>query len=186
MIGFSSEQVNSIRSKLRQMHLDSQHGSPGTSLDDPAGLDGANLRGQRPTSRILTRELNNPTTVPLRKRLRPGMIISWNRSPSSDAGASISDGSGMAVILCPVQNLDGTFIDGAANVVNPTQSVETGTQARNSHGQGRYLCGQLTPGQVPESYELSLWHQIVIDVDVMEKEVIMEYDAQTRYYYVSL
>ncbi|KAK8931546.1 Diatom spindle kinesin-1 [Metarhizium anisopliae] len=186
MIGFSSEQVNFIRSKLWQMQLDSQHGSPGTSLDDPAGLDGANLRGQRPTSRMLTRELNDPTTVPLRKRLRPGMIVSWNRSPSSDAGASISDGSGMAVILCPVQNLDGTFIDGAANVVNPTRSVETGTQARNSHGQGRYLCGQLTPGQVPESYELSLWHQIVIDVDVMEKEVIMEYDAQTRYYYVSL
>ncbi|KID82806.1 kinesin motor domain containing protein [Metarhizium guizhouense ARSEF 977] len=181
MMGVNSEQVKSIRSKFWQMHLDSQHGSPGTSPGDPTGLDGANLRGQRPTSRILTRELNNPTTVPLRKRLRPGMIVSWNRSPSSDAGASISDGSGMAVILCPVQNLDG-----AASAANPTQSVETGTEARNSHGRGRYLCGQLTPGQVPESYELSLWNQIVIDVDVMDKEVIMEYDAQTRYYYVSV
>lgn len=49
-----------------------------------------------------------------------------------------------------------------------------------------WLCAVVVPGILPGAYEISLWHQTVVESHVMEAEVILEYDAATRYYYIAV
>lgn len=74
----------------------------------------------------------------------------------------------MAAVLCPV---------------NPPSSFANGV---HSKGTSQYLCASVVPGQIAEAYELDLWRQLAINVDWMDKEIILEYDAGTRYYYISV
>lgn len=50
----------------------------------------------------------------------------------------------------------------------------------------QYLCAIVMPGLLSETYEINVWRHIVVSVEAMEKEVILEYDAATRYYYIAI
>ncbi|KAI1779191.1 P-loop containing nucleoside triphosphate hydrolase protein [Hypoxylon cercidicola] len=104
-------------------------------------------------------------SVPFQDRMRPGMVICYNAPPNGgNPDTAGAEGSAqLAVVLSPAN----------INVLSSQGSVGEGV---------RYLCAQVTPGAMSETCEVNLWQQIVIDVSSMEKEVIMEYDAGTRYY----
>lgn len=47
----------------------------------------------------------------------------------------------------------------------------------------RYLCATVSSGTLVDTYEINMWRQVVVDVKDMEAEVLLEYDAATRYYH---
>ncbi|KAM0276618.1 hypothetical protein ACHAQH_006575 [Verticillium albo-atrum] len=55
-----------------------------------------------------------------------------------------------------------------------------------AEGEGRYNCARVTPGFMPNAFEVGLWRQVVVPVERMEAEVLLEYDVATRYYYETL
>jgi kinesin family protein 2/24 len=139
------------------------------------------------TSRLSSRDLDpTATAVTFKERIRPGMVVSWNKPPGLDLALSMPDDLKLAVVLCRVEAVQGTVKDVLGNVVNPTEGGHTDTKVNGTDSGARYLCGLVTPGLMAEAYELNLWRQIVIDVGTMEKEVILDYDAGTRYYYISV
>jgi kinesin family protein 2/24 len=116
--------------------------------------------------------------VPFKERIRPGMIVSWKESSVGRSDLNMPTISKLAAILCPVVPLE--------EVVNDdlSESEYHGTSAKGSKVCARYLCAHVMPGKEPESHELSLWQQTVVDVDSMDKEIILRYDPETRYYFV--
>jgi kinesin family protein 2/24 len=106
------------------------------------------------------------------------MVVSWNEQPGHDSKIDIPGDIKLATILCPVAAVHETAKGAFEQALDLTGSdTSNGTQ---------YLCALITPGQTPDSYELNLWRQIIIDVSMMGNEVILEYDAGTRYYYMSV
>lgn len=188
--GVRTEQAKAFRSKLWQLHFDSQgagdtlnttESNPSESTEPDTILGRLGL-----TSRVSSRDLDpTATALTFKERIRPGMVVSWNQPPSRDLALSMPDDLQLAVVLCPVEAAQGTVKHILGNVVNPTEGGHTGTKVNGTDRGARYLCGLVTPGLMAEAYELNLWRQIVIDVGMMEKEVILEYDAGTRYYYIS-
>ncbi|KAM5342357.1 hypothetical protein ACJ41O_013323 [Fusarium nematophilum] len=55
-----------------------------------------------------------------------------------------------------------------------------------AEGEKSYRCAVVVPAVMPGAFEVYLWQQVVAGVDVMEGEVLLEYDAGTRYYYETL
>jgi kinesin family member 2/24 len=126
------------------------------------------------------------TTAPFKERIRPGMIVSWNQPPGRDLALNMPDDLKLGVVLCPVEAIQGTVKDVLGNVVNTTESEHTDTKENVIDSGARYLCALVMPALMAEAYELNLWRQIVIDVGMMDKEVFLEYDVGTRYYYISV
>ncbi|RYP73691.1 hypothetical protein DL769_004162 [Monosporascus sp. CRB-8-3] len=189
--GVSAEQAKAFRSKLWQMHIDSQRA--GTTLNitetNPSeSTEPDTMLGRLgPTSRLSSRDLEpTATAVPFKKRIRPGMVVSWNQPPGHNLAFGILDDLKLAVVLCSTEAVQGIVKDVFGNVVNPTEGKHTDTNINGPDSGTRYLCALVTPGLMAESYELNLWRQIVIDIGMMEKEIILEYDAGTRYYYISV
>jgi kinesin family protein 2/24 len=138
-------------------------------------------------SGLTSRDLDpTATTVPFKDRIRPGMVVSWHEHPDRGSALSTLDVLELAVVLCPVAALHGNVKDVHGNVVNPLKSKPTSGGEPGTGISSRYLCALLTPGLMAEAYELNLWQQIVIDVRMMDKEVFLEYDGGTRYYYISV
>jgi kinesin family protein 2/24 len=136
--------------------------------------------------RLSSRDLDpTATAVPFKERVRPGMIVSWNQSPDRCLALNVLDDLKLAVVLCPVEAVRVAVKDVLGEVVNPTENDRANTKEHNTHRNERYLCALVTPGVMAETYELNLWRQIVLDVGMMDKEVFLEYDAETRYYYIS-
>ncbi|KAK7958567.1 P-loop containing nucleoside triphosphate hydrolase protein [Apiospora saccharicola] len=48
----------------------------------------------------------------------------------------------------------------------------------------RYVCASLVPVAGKAYYEMNLWDQCVVESSMMDREVILEYNPETRYYYV--
>jgi kinesin family protein 2/24 len=112
------------------------------------------------------------------------MVVSWNEQPSHDSKMiDIPGDIKLAAVLSPVEAVQETSRGAFEQVLDLTGRDKTtnGTD----HGT-RYLCALITPGQTAGAYELNLWRQVIIDVSMMESEVILEYDAGTRYYYLSV
>lgn len=172
------------------MHIDSRRAGDGlhTTESTPSESTGSDTMLGRLglTSRLSSRDLD-PTAkaVTFKERIRPGMVVGWKESHGHPIELSIPEDLKLAVVLCPVEAVQSTFKDVLENVVNPTGGSHTETKANDTESDARYLCGLVTPGLTAEAYELNLWQQIVIDVGMMDKEVILEYDAGTRYYYIS-
>ena len=189
--GVSVEQAKALRSKLWQMHIDSQRAgdtlntsesnySNSTEPDTMIGPLGH-------TSKLSSRDLDSPATaVPFKERIRPGMVVSWNQPPDRCLALSMPDDPKLAVVLCPVEAVPGTVKDVLGNVVNPTESEHTETKVNSTDSGARYLCALVTPVLMATAYELNLWRQIVIDVGMMDMEVFLEYDAGTRFYHISV
>ena len=99
--------------------------------------------------------------VPFKERIRPGMVISW--TPPTNAPSYMQSASrNLAVVLSKEEA--------------PPESDETA-------GQTAYRCALVAPGILPGAFDVGLWRQWVIPVDRMVAEVLLEYDAATRYYY---
>jgi kinesin family protein 2/24 len=139
------------------------------------------------TNRLSSRDLDpTATAVPFVERIRPGMVISWNQLPGSDLTLRMPDKVKLAVVLCPAEAVQQTVKDILGNIVHPSASEHNITTEKGIGTRTRYLCALLTPALMAEAYELNLWRQIVIDVGMMDKEIFLEYDAGTRYYYISV
>jgi kinesin family protein 2/24 len=139
-----------------------------------------------PTGTMSSRAPNHDnTTVPFKDRIRPGMVVSWNQPPDNSLALGLPGGVRLAVVLCPIEAGLGSHQDVPGDVVDLTGSDEAGTRDDNSCGP-RYLCALVTGGMMSEAYELNMWRQIVVSVSMMEKEVVLEYDVATRYYYISV
>lgn len=121
-----------------------------------------------------------------KERLLPGMVVSYVTQLERGAALGVPDGLKLAVLLCPAEAIRGSAKDALGKVVNPREIGHVDTGKSGADNGGRYLCALLTPGQTADAYELNLWRQIVIGVDSMNVEVHLEYDAATRYYYVSV
>lgn len=94
-------------------------------------------------------------------------------------------GHNMVVILCPRSAVGPGVRDVLGNEVSKVggpsgKEGEEGTEPQS------YLCAMVLPSILPESYELSLWRQVVVDVEAMEAEVLLEYDTATRYYFMKI
>ncbi|KAK7957199.1 uncharacterized protein PG986_006421 [Apiospora aurea] len=101
-------------------------------------------------------------SVPFRHRLRPGMVI--RLKPSTPGGSGTPQ---LAVLLCPEM----------------TGDVDSPEKARK-HRTMQYVCASLAPVPGKACYEMNLWEQFVVDSGAMDREVILEYSPETRYYYV--
>lgn len=160
--GITAAQAEAFRSKMWQMHIDSQR-----AVDEAVSGSTANMS---------SRDLQGPTasTVPFKERIRPGMVVSWKEpSEQSDGSESLK----LAVVLAP---RDGT------NGFNRFFKDGTGAVKEREVNTPSYLCALVVPGVMADAYEVHLWRQVVVGVNTMEKEVGLEYDAATRYYYVSV
>jgi kinesin family member 2/24 len=189
--GVSVEQAKAFRSKLWQIHIDSQR--VGDTLNTPAPNPSestepdAILSRLGLASRLSSRDMDpTATAVPFKERIRPGMVVSWNQPPACCVALNVPNDLKLAVVLCPIEAVQGTVKDVLGNVVNPTESEHTDTKEIGTDSGARYLCALVTPGLMAEAYELNLWRQIVIDIGMIDKEIFLEYDTGTRYYYISV
>lgn len=176
--GVGIEQAKAFHSKLWRMHIDSQRGdtspseAPVPSTDDTV-KNGTTLGYSSPKDMLSSRDPHVAAmTAGFKERIRPGMVISWKQLSQSGSASSERGESGLAVVLCPAED---TRNNGQHDNVNGPTNVGS-----------RYLCAVVAPGMMHGAYELSLWRQLVVDVDLMEKEVILEYDTATRYYFISI
>ncbi|KAK7757104.1 hypothetical protein SLS62_000651 [Diatrype stigma] len=142
-------------------------------------------------------------SVPFRDRIRPGMVVSYYAAPASSPDESVDsvapDDAQLAVVLSRFDESvsgdgggDGGEDGDSGPASDETDGDELGGAAQGDNGGGgdggggaRYLCAQVTPGAESETYEVNLWQQVVVDVSNMEKEVVLEYDAETRYYQIA-
>ncbi|EGY16470.1 hypothetical protein VD0002_g519 [Verticillium dahliae] len=68
----------------------------------------------------------------------------------------------------------------------PGRNLAVVLGADGARAQGRYTCARVTPGFMPNAFEVCLWRQVVVPVERMVAEVLLEYDVATRYYYETL
>jgi kinesin family protein 2/24 len=101
------------------------------------------------------------------------MVVRW--TPSAES-ASVSK-QNLAVVLCP-HTEEGHVEEGFLGFA--------GNKAQASQGLQRYVCATVSSGTLADTYEINLWRQMVIDVKEMEAEVLLEYDAATRYYHTTV
>lgn len=179
--GVTTEQAKAFRSKLWQMHVDSQRASQ--LADAPSAAESAEpdtiLGHLTLAERSSSRELDPKLSIlPFKERIRPGMVFSWTPPPNFPLG--LPSGMNLAMVLCPA----GAAGHAARNVFGSqvgSASVEQGEKK----AQG-YLCALILPGLMSETYEINLWRQVVVDTEAMNAEVFLEYDPATRYYYMAV
>ncbi|KAH6689709.1 P-loop containing nucleoside triphosphate hydrolase protein [Plectosphaerella plurivora] len=95
--------------------------------------------------------------VPFKERIRPGMVVTWEPAMGSPGYTRIA-GRSICVVLSREDAADETA----------------------------YRCALVNPGLMPGAFEVNLWRQWVVKVDQMTAEVLLDYDAATRYYYESV
>lgn len=180
--GVTGEQAKAFRSKLWQLHIDSQRTKPAKSKNDSESTESDTILSHLSLrSRDSSRDLDpKATSVPFKQRIRPGMVVSWK--PSRNYWVGMYDGMNMVVVLAPVTALGDHVRDVTGAVVN---SPDAGDEAHQAKGKS-YLCAMVVPGLLPEAYELNMWRHAVVHEDMMDTEVILEYDAATRFYYIAL
>ncbi|TKW58049.1 hypothetical protein CTA1_748 [Colletotrichum tanaceti] len=103
------------------------------------------------------------------------MVVRWTPPPTFPLALP---GMNMAVVLSPESAVGPNVRDVNGDLVNE-KSESIGAQQR-------YLCATVLPGFMADSYELSMWRHVVVDIDQIEAEVLLEYDAATRYYYMTV
>lgn len=185
--GVTPEQARAMHAKLWQMHVDSQRtGGSSTPIMSNSGDSTELKHGQSQTGskRSSSRPVDpSAARVPFKDRIRSGMVVSWSEVPSRP-NANTSADLNLAIVLCPADSNTCNGAEVPKTAVNPQSAERAKTGPRKSRSQ--YLCARVVPGSSAGAYEVSLWEQVILDVDMMQKEVILEYDAGTRYYYISV
>ncbi|CAI4216058.1 unnamed protein product [Parascedosporium putredinis] len=111
--------------------------------------------------------------IPFKQRIRSGMVVKWSSAPRDSTGTSSSD---LALVLCSTDSKT-CHSEGASD--------ETTGGDHDREKKPRYLCAKVVPGSTANAYEIRIWDQIIISDDMMEAEIILEYDTASRYYYQS-
>ncbi|KAL4891908.1 P-loop containing nucleoside triphosphate hydrolase protein [Aspergillus ambiguus] len=135
------------------------------------------------TARSSSRDLE-PTDIskPFKERIRPGMVISWKQPLGHGSVPSTGDGR-LAIILCPAGAIQGGSGSIPDDLMAPTENGRTEEKANRTDSQ-KYLCALVTPAPMTKAYEVNLWRQTIIDIGVMDREILLEYDPETRYYFI--
>lgn len=173
----TGEHAKAFHAKLWKLHIDSQRNSAGKTTtankkDQTLCKDSSSEQYSSSRDPALDGQIDVPD---FKERIRPGMVISWKPSAiTSEAPLK----QNLAVVLCP-------------QLAEAAQAQEflgfLGAQARQASQRGhRYLCATVSPGTLADTYEINMWRQIVVDVEDMEAEVLLEYDAATRYYHTTV
>lgn len=179
--GVTVEQAKAFRSKLWQLHVDSQRAAQqgdapsAAESDQPDTILGHLTMAERSSSRELD---PNMATLPFKRRIRPGMVVSW--TPPPDFPLGLPGGMNLAMVLCPT-NAAG---NAAQNLFG--HQIESSNLDQDETKPEGYLCTLIMPGIMSETYEVNLWRQVVIEVGTMNAEVCLEYDPATRYYYIAV
>ncbi|KAJ6440615.1 kinesin motor domain-containing protein [Purpureocillium lavendulum] len=188
--GVTPEQATAFRSKLWQTHIDAQHsrskgpsrgGAAAGSTQFPESTNEL-LRfvsvADRSTSLEPQAEIRS---LDFKKRIRPGMVVAWSHPDSYYIGSV--DGLSVAMILCPAA------FAGNHGTVDARGDLIKADDAGNADANGqpaRFLCAIITPAILPGAYDVNMWRQVSIDVDWMDKEILLEYDSATRFYYIAV
>jgi kinesin family protein 2/24 len=59
-------------------------------------------------------------------------------------------------------------------------------EVEKEDGSKRYICTEISPSVMADAYTLAIEHQCLVALDEMEKEVLMEYDGATRFYFINV
>jgi kinesin family protein 2/24 len=107
-------------------------------------------------------EAPSKPTVPFQERLQPGMIVRIKQRLRTEPAQ-------YAMILCP----EGAF---EKDPVNREAMIS----------KNRYICAQIFGAVMADAYNLTMERKKVIAVEDMEAEVSMEWDAPTRYWFMTI
>ncbi|KAF6795376.1 diatom spindle kinesin 1 (kinesin motor domain containing protein) [Colletotrichum musicola] len=174
------DQARAFQAKFWRMHIDSQKSVATNQAASKSEETEGNSRPAGSKQELLSGSMDpNPkaSQTPFKDRIRPGMVVKWN--PPDDFSMKLP-GLNMVIIMCPLAAAGPSTRDLSGNLV-----LGEGGEREASEG-AKYLCSMVVPGFMADSYELSVWRQVVVDVDQMEAEVLLEYDAATRYYHITL
>lgn len=162
------------------MHIDSQKSVATNQTASTSEETESNGRPARSKQELLSGSIDpdpKSSQTPFKDRIRPGMVVRW--SPPDDFSMKLP-GLNMVIIMCPLSAAGRSARDVNGNLV-----LGEGGERKLPEG-AKYLCSLVVPGFMADSYELSMWRQVVVDVEQMEAEVLLEYDAATRYYHITL
>lgn len=182
----TAEQARAFRLKLWKMHIDSQNAkeSPTAQKNVAESEDPDTILGHlNLSSRTSSHDPDYPKSaaVPFKDRIRPGMVVSWTPKQWVPATGELS----MVVILSPASAVGSHVRDFQGKSVSAASRGDWDGTGEDS-SQQQYLCAVVAPGVLAEAYEINIWRQVVVDVTAMDQEVILEYDAATRYYYITI
>lgn len=177
--GVDEDQARAFHAKFWRLHIDSQKSS-GKKSEVKSEAEPAEGKGDKTAmnQEMLSSSVDpdpKAVDVSFKERIRPGMVVRWNPPSNFPMGLP---GLNMAVILCPQLAVGPNVRDLTGDLVS--RSGFTSTRGT------KFLCAMVLPGFMADSYELSMWRQVVVDVDQMEAEVLLEYDSGTRYYHITL
>jgi kinesin family protein 2/24 len=173
------EQAVAFRSKLWQLHVDSRRAKQTTKVEDD-GPDTV-LGHLKSYDRSTSRESDVDASLPFKERIRPGMAVSWTPTKEYNLGG-FWKGLNIAVVLCPAAGVGPTTRDTMGRSVDAALQGNKTVEGRDR----RYLCALVTPGVMQGAYEVNLWRHVVLDVDCMDKELVLEYDSATRFYHLGV
>lgn len=168
-IGVTEEQARAFHLKLWTLHLDSQRkkSTKANGQQDPGLASSGPL-----SSNLSSRDISGFPDIPFTERIRPGMAVRWN--PPADFPFR-HEAQNLAVVLCPLGAAGRSSTDMMGRQIQ--QSVDENPA---------FLCALVLPGALGDSFEVHLWRQIAVPVQDMLSEVILEYDAATRYYHITV
>ncbi|KAJ0108772.1 hypothetical protein J7T55_011263 [Diaporthe amygdali] len=185
--GMNIEQAKAFRSKLWQLHIDSQRAlqqsdAPSAAeSEEPDTILGHLTMAERSSSREVDPKLS---ILPFKDRIRPGTVVSW--TPPANFPLGLPGGMNMVLVLCPAEAAGEAAKTVFGSQANSPASGEDNEMATGSGKAKRYLCALIVPGLMSETYEVNLWRQIVVDTEAMNAEICLEYDPATRYYYMAV
>ena len=130
---------------------------------DSRTLSNDDVRNKAASDLEIEQKQQATLVVPFQTRLRPGMFVRLKNRYSS--------GDNRTVMI----------------LSNDVWSEKLGLRVKEGTlPEDRYLCAEVNRGLIPDSYVLSVDRQYVYSVDEMAEEVLLEYDAASRYYFVNL
>ncbi|KAK3689039.1 P-loop containing nucleoside triphosphate hydrolase protein [Podospora appendiculata] len=181
-VGVSPEQAQAFQAKLWRLHSDSR----AAKADDAADSNIINTEDARIAKFDSSADPEpDAASIPFTERIRPGMVVSIVPLAGGVFGGYALSGKSYVLVLCPAAAVGARVRDLLGEQVNPGRDMDAETGSGRSTAD-RYLCALVTPGFMAGSYGVNLWRQCVVALDQMEAEVLMEYDAATRYYYMTV
>ncbi|KAG4439077.1 hypothetical protein IFR05_005419 [Cadophora sp. M221] len=189
--GVTEQQARAFYDKLWRLHIDSRKAvnnvkpkKTTTSQPKASNTEESNEKAEGKTTTTTT-----TSTMPFHQRLRPGMFV--ERKMSSQYLSKF-------MIMCPAGSFASSSSTSTSTSTSTSSQTPTPDPQTSHHKQliaptgielkdGRkFICALVLPSPMADAYELDVTRQFEIAVDKMEREVLMEYDASSRCYYITL